>query len=110
MALLSEQRKQILTEKRVELLNKTSHEQIGELLDHLAKWTESDFEAFCECLEADNLGASSPSNEDVRQQLERCYSRLRNIATAPEWAPEFALDSAEFYISLHLQKCETATT
>ncbi|ELU18324.1 hypothetical protein CAPTEDRAFT_210030 [Capitella teleta] len=148
MALLSEQRKQILTDKRVELvgtiklhglwshlrsrrivtkkdearikLNKTSHEQIGELLDHLAKRTESDFEAFCECLEANNQGhvvteilgdgASSPSNEDVREQLERCYSRLRNIATAPEWTQELALDSAVFYISLHLQKGETATT
>ncbi|ELU14869.1 hypothetical protein CAPTEDRAFT_207580 [Capitella teleta] len=47
---------------------------------------------------------------DVREQLVRCYSRLRHIATAPEWAPEFALDSAKFYISLHLQKGETVTT
>ncbi|ELU08302.1 hypothetical protein CAPTEDRAFT_195088 [Capitella teleta] len=148
MALLSEQRKQILTDKRVELvgtiklhglwshlrsrrivteqdeariqLNKTSHEQIGELLDHLAKRTESDFEAFCECLEADNQGhivteilrysAQSPSNKDVREQLVRCYSRLRHISTGPEWTQELALDSAVFYISLHLQKGETATT
>ncbi|ELU11939.1 hypothetical protein CAPTEDRAFT_204243, partial [Capitella teleta] len=147
MALLSEQRKQILTEKRVELVesieldglwphlrshkivteedearikfNRTSYEQIGKLLDHLAKRTDRDFEAFCECLEADNQGhivteilgegALSPSNKDVRGQLVRRYSRLRNISTAPEWAPEFALDSAEFYISLHLQKDETAS-
>ncbi|ELU03418.1 hypothetical protein CAPTEDRAFT_201707 [Capitella teleta] len=106
MALLSEQRKQILTENRVELvetielhglwdylrshkivteqdvarikLNRTSHEQIGKLLDHLAKRTESDFEAFCECLIATDQGhiatdilcyrtysAQSPSNKDT---------------------------------------------
>ncbi|ELU14258.1 hypothetical protein CAPTEDRAFT_206691 [Capitella teleta] len=47
---------------------------------------------------------------DVREQLVRCYSRLRHISTAPEWTQEFALDSAVFYISLHLQKGETATT
>ncbi|ELU04976.1 hypothetical protein CAPTEDRAFT_208908 [Capitella teleta] len=148
MALLSEQRKQILTDKRVELvgtiklhglwshlrsrrivteqdearikLNRTFFEQVGELLDHLAKRTDRDFEAFCECLKADNQGhivteilgdgALSPSNKDVREQLERCYSRLRHISTAPEWAPEFALDSAKFYISLHLQEGETVTT
>uniref|UniRef100_X2A510 CARD domain-containing protein n=1 Tax=Capitella teleta TaxID=283909 RepID=X2A510_CAPTE len=174
MALLSEQRKQILTEKRVELvasiqlhglwshlrshkivteqdearikLNRTSHEQIGKLLDHLAKRTESDFEAFCECLEEDNQGhivtdilcysAQSPSNKDesdevytlawhlteVYQLMEyvlmnlarvtECGSEdeLQHISTAPEWAPEFALDSAKFYISLHLQEGETVTT
>ncbi|ELU16124.1 hypothetical protein CAPTEDRAFT_208742 [Capitella teleta] len=84
MVLLSEQRKQILTKNRDKLIeciqlhglwshlrshgivtekdeasirsNTNSFEQIGELLDHLAKRTESDFEAFCECLEKDNQG------------------------------------------------------
>ncbi|ELT88242.1 hypothetical protein CAPTEDRAFT_209582 [Capitella teleta] len=189
MTMLSEQRKQILTEKRVKLieciklnglwahlrshkivteqdekrikLNKTSHEQIGKLLDHLAKGTDRDFEAFCDCLKEDNqehvvaeflrYSAPSPSNQDesdevytlawhladrglstngictlescyesqsvevktscnVREQLAGRYYCLRHISTAPEWAPEFALDSAEFYISLHLQKGETPTT
>ncbi|ELU11926.1 hypothetical protein CAPTEDRAFT_196694 [Capitella teleta] len=104
---LSEERKLILTDKRIELvasikllglwshlrshkivteqdeemikINRTSYEQIAKLLDHLAKRTERDFEAFCECLEKDNQGhivteilrysAPSPSNEDVREQL-----------------------------------------
>uniref|UniRef100_X2A513 CARD domain-containing protein n=1 Tax=Capitella teleta TaxID=283909 RepID=X2A513_CAPTE len=99
---LSEERKLILTDKRVELVasiklhglwshlrshkivteqdearikfNRTSYEQIGKLLDHLARRTDRDFKAFCECLEADNQGhvvteilrysAPSPSNEE----------------------------------------------
>ncbi|ELU09576.1 hypothetical protein CAPTEDRAFT_194696 [Capitella teleta] len=109
MTMLSEQRKQILTEKRVKLieciklnglwahlrshkivteqdekrikLNKTSHEQIGELLDHLAKGTERDFEAFCYCLKEDNqehvvaeilrYSAPSPSNQDFLTRKKR---------------------------------------
>ncbi|ELU03248.1 hypothetical protein CAPTEDRAFT_213225 [Capitella teleta] len=111
MALLSEQRKQILTDKRVELVasiklhglwphlrshrivteqnearikfNRNSFEQIGELLDHLAKRTESDFEAFCECLEKDNQGhivteilrysAQSHSNKDFKPITHEFY-------------------------------------
>ncbi|ELU00925.1 hypothetical protein CAPTEDRAFT_202174 [Capitella teleta] len=84
MALLSEQRKQILTEKRVELvgmiqphelwahlryhgivteqdeariqLNKTSFEQVNALLDHIAKGTAHDYRKFCKCLKANNQG------------------------------------------------------
>ncbi|ELT91618.1 hypothetical protein CAPTEDRAFT_211636 [Capitella teleta] len=123
MTMLSEQRKQILTEKLVKLieciklnglwahlrshkivtkqdearikLNKTSHEQVGELLDHLAKGTDRDFEAFCDCLKENNqehvvaeflrYSAPSPSNQDVREQLVGRYS-------------------------LHLQEGETVTT
>ncbi|ELT96617.1 hypothetical protein CAPTEDRAFT_210432 [Capitella teleta] len=101
-------------------LNRTPHEQVCELLDHLAKRTDRDYEAFCECLEADDQphvvseilchGAPSSRNEDVCQQLRSIYGRFEDIATGPEWASEFALDSAKFYISLHLQKGETATT
>ncbi|ELU14260.1 hypothetical protein CAPTEDRAFT_206693, partial [Capitella teleta] len=56
--------------------NRDFFEQIEELLDHLAKRTESDFEAFCECLVANSqehiatkilcyrtYSAQSPSNE-----------------------------------------------
>ncbi|ELU05268.1 hypothetical protein CAPTEDRAFT_206897 [Capitella teleta] len=111
-------------------LNRSPYQQVGELLDHLAKRTDRDCEAFCECLEADNQGhvvseilchgAQSSSNEAIKyrflflnvcQQLRILYeSRFEDIATGPEWASEFALDSAKFYISLHLQKGETATT
>ncbi|ELT97311.1 hypothetical protein CAPTEDRAFT_216724 [Capitella teleta] len=149
MVLLSEQRKQILIDKRDDLaetikmqaklwslmrshnivnkqdedlikLNGTPYEQVCVLLDHLAKRTDRDYEAFCECLEADDQPhvvseilchrVPSSSNEDVCQQLRSLYCRFEDIATGPEWAPEFALDSAKFYISLHLQKGETATT
>ncbi|ELT92665.1 hypothetical protein CAPTEDRAFT_209521 [Capitella teleta] len=149
MVLLSEQRKQILIDKRDDLaetikmqaklwslmrshnivnkqdedlikLNRTPYEQVGALLDHLAKRTDRDYGAFCECLEADDQPhvvseilchrVPSSSNEDVCQQLRNLYCRFEDIATGPEWAPEFALDSAKFYISLHLQKGETATT
>ncbi|ELU03122.1 hypothetical protein CAPTEDRAFT_223019 [Capitella teleta] len=84
MPLLSEQRKQILNVKRVELvesiqlhglwsllrsrkiltrpdedrikLNRTPFEQVCELLDHLEKRTDRDYDAFCECLKEDNQG------------------------------------------------------
>ncbi|ELU11524.1 hypothetical protein CAPTEDRAFT_213155, partial [Capitella teleta] len=46
----------------------------------------------------------------VREQLAERYYCLRHISTAPEWAPEFALNAAKFYISLHLQEGETVTT
>ncbi|ELU15967.1 hypothetical protein CAPTEDRAFT_193620 [Capitella teleta] len=155
VAMLSEERKQVLIDKRVELvesiklhglwsrmrssrivtkndedlikLNSTHDQQVGELLDHLAKRTDRDYEAFCKCLKKDNQGhvvteilrheALSFNKEDVRQlssyarkQLKSLYSRLRDIETGPEWAKEFALDLTTFYISLHLQKGETPTT
>ncbi|ELT88937.1 hypothetical protein CAPTEDRAFT_200868 [Capitella teleta] len=49
------------------------------------------------------------SNKNVRQILARLYSRLRDIDTAPESAPEFVLDSTTFYVPLHLQIEETPT-
>ncbi|ELU02786.1 hypothetical protein CAPTEDRAFT_215569 [Capitella teleta] len=36
--------------------NNTSFEQVGALLDHLAKRTDGDYEKFCKCLKEDNQG------------------------------------------------------
>ncbi|ELT91370.1 hypothetical protein CAPTEDRAFT_201949 [Capitella teleta] len=51
----------------------------------------------------DPIEMDSQAVKDARTLLKRCYSRLRDISTAP-WACEFDLDSADVYISLHLKE------
>ncbi|ELU17978.1 hypothetical protein CAPTEDRAFT_202661 [Capitella teleta] len=87
MALLSEQCKQILNDRRVDLVESI-----------VLRRTNTRF----------RKGFIMSKLMFVNDLIERCYSHLRDIETA-QWAPELALDSAVFYISLRLQKDETAT-
>ncbi|ELT97649.1 hypothetical protein CAPTEDRAFT_208967 [Capitella teleta] len=105
MALLSEGRKRILIINRVELVqsiqlhglwsrmrshkiitssiekriqyNNNPFEQVGAMLDYLAKRTDRDYEEFCECLEEDNqghivteiLGSGKQEPSSIRKKL-----------------------------------------
>ncbi|ELU04978.1 hypothetical protein CAPTEDRAFT_208910 [Capitella teleta] len=151
MALLSEQRKQILTEKRVELVegieldglwshlrsrrivteedearikfNGSFFKQIGELLDHLAKRTESDFEAFCECLVANSqehiatdilcyrtYSAQSPSNKVIYYENATLFKvRFRPVFTTKlsKFTPTFQAVYKPNHLSIGNQRILT---
>ncbi|ELU07043.1 hypothetical protein CAPTEDRAFT_220723 [Capitella teleta] len=64
--------------------NNTPFEQVGALLDHLAKRTDSDYEIFCKCLKEDNQGhivtaiLEDPSSirKDIGESLSDCSVHL----------------------------------
>ncbi|ELU02785.1 hypothetical protein CAPTEDRAFT_215568 [Capitella teleta] len=129
MALLSGQRKRILRVKRVELVqsiqlhglwprmraenivtesddaniqpcNNTSFEQVGALLDHLAKRTDGDYEKFCKCLKEDNQGhivteiLEDPSS--IRKDIGDSHNIPSVLSNAHFWdKPRLLLNSVE---------------